>query len=106
VDINFGDYLRALITADCDIVSNDTHNYRLAFIQAFRKRGIFPNDVRNMSEASLLWQPPEEVEAAALEKSLIINSWLNWSRIGIWNHKTGRRCSRKTSKIRSKCTTD
>jgi hypothetical protein len=68
VDINFGDYLRALITADCDIVSDDKHNYRLAFIQAFRKRGIFPNDVRNMSEASLLWQPPEEVEAAALEK--------------------------------------
>ena len=68
VDINFGDYLRALITADYDIVANDKHNYRLAFIQAFRKRGIFPNDVRNMSEASLLWQPPEECAALALEK--------------------------------------
>ena len=68
VDINFGDYLRALITADCDIVADDKHNYRLAFIQAFRKRGIFPNDVRNMSEASLIWQPPEESEALALER--------------------------------------
>jgi hypothetical protein len=59
VDITFGDYLRALITADHDIVTDDRHNYRLAFIQAFRQRGIIPWGVRNMSEANLLWEEPE-----------------------------------------------
>lgn len=63
VDINFGDYLRALITADADMVTDDRHNYRLAFIQAFRQRGIIPRDVRNMSEASLLWEPPDDFKA-------------------------------------------
>ncbi len=62
VDINFGDYLRALITADYDLVADDRHNYRLAFIQAFRQREIYPNDVRNMSVESLLWDPPDHPE--------------------------------------------
>lgn len=69
VDINFGDYLRALITADADIVTDDRHNYRLAFIQAFRQRGIIPGDVRNMSEDSLLWEPPEDQDAEAFKKA-------------------------------------
>jgi hypothetical protein len=68
VDINFGDYLRALITADVDMVTDDRHNYRLAFIQAFRQRGIIPGDVRNMSEASLLWDPPEDQDAGAFKQ--------------------------------------
>lgn len=63
VDINFGDYLRALITADADMITDDRHNYRLAFIQAFRQRGIIPRDVRNMSEASLRWEPPDDPKA-------------------------------------------
>ena len=42
VDITFGDYLRAIVTADSDIVKDDSRNYRLAFIDAFRKRGIYP----------------------------------------------------------------
>ena len=70
VDINFGDYLRALITADADMVSDDRHNYRLAFIQAFRQRGIIPGDVRNMSEASLLWEPPDDNDARAFNNNI------------------------------------
>jgi len=46
VDITFGDYLRALITADADLVPDDPQRYRLAFIEAFRNHGIFPRDVR------------------------------------------------------------
>ena len=38
VDIMFGEYLRALITADFDLVPNDRLGYRIAFIEAFRKR--------------------------------------------------------------------
>lgn len=55
VDITFGDYLRALITADYDVVPDDAWGYRVALIEAFRRRGILPDDVRTVSEESLLW---------------------------------------------------
>jgi hypothetical protein len=53
VDITFGDYLRAIITADQDLVKDDPHHYRLAFIEAFRRRGIYPRGIRTLSEESL-----------------------------------------------------
>lgn len=59
VDITFGDYLRALITADRDLVPDDKRSYRAAFINAFRRRGIYPRDVRNLSAESLCWEAPE-----------------------------------------------
>ncbi len=62
VDVSFGDYLRALITADKDYAADDQWNYRLAIIEAFRRRGIYPHSVRNLSEESLLWQGPGERE--------------------------------------------
>jgi hypothetical protein len=65
VDADFGDFLRALVTADLDMVKDDTHQYRLAVIDAFRKRGIFPRDVRNLNEESLVWHAPNESEQAA-----------------------------------------
>ena len=46
IDITFGDYLRALITADRDLVPDDPRNYRVAFVAAFRDRGIYPSGVR------------------------------------------------------------
>lgn len=60
VDITFGEYLRALITADLDLMPDDKHRYRVAFIEAFRRRGIYPRDVRTLSEDSLRWARPEE----------------------------------------------
>ena len=57
-DLTFGEYLRAIITADKDVVPNDTRGYRVAFISGFRDRGIFPAGVRHLSEDSLLWDPP------------------------------------------------
>lgn len=60
VDITFGDYLRALITADYDLVPNDTKRYRVAFIEAFRRHGIYPENVRSMSEESLIWDSPTQ----------------------------------------------
>jgi len=58
VDLTFGEYLRALITADLDLVPNDRHRYRVAFIEAFRRRGIYPGDIRTLSEDSLCWSSP------------------------------------------------
>lgn len=56
VDITFGEYLRAVITADYEMVKDDTHRYRLAFIDAFRRRGIYPSGIRTLSEESLRYR--------------------------------------------------
>jgi len=53
VDLTFGDYLRALITADDDLVRDDDLGYRIAVVEAFRQRGIYPHDVRSLSIDSL-----------------------------------------------------
>ena len=60
VDVRFGDYLRAAITADFDLVPDDPHGYREAWIDAFRRRGIYPQHVQNLGEDALLWRPPEK----------------------------------------------
>jgi hypothetical protein len=63
VDLTFGEYLRALITADYDLVRDDDLRYRVAFIEAFRRRGIYPRDVRTLSQDSLLWRRPDQETA-------------------------------------------
>jgi hypothetical protein len=59
LDLTFGDYLRGLITADKELVENDEYNYRVAFINAFRKRGIFPEGVPNLSVDTLCYNSLE-----------------------------------------------
>ncbi|HSA22251.1 MAG TPA: hypothetical protein P5076_12425, partial [Myxococcota bacterium] len=59
VDLDFGDYLRALITADRDLVPQDPWGYRAALIDAFRDWGIYPRDVFSLAEDSLVWREPE-----------------------------------------------
>jgi len=61
VGILFGDFLRAIITADTDLVPDDDLGYRGALIDAFRSRGIRPQDVFSYSEDSLLWNSPEQM---------------------------------------------
>ena len=56
VDITFGEYLRALVTGDWDLVPDDERNYRVAVIEAFRRRGIYPRDVRTLAADALRWQ--------------------------------------------------
>jgi len=63
VDINFGDFLRAIITADRDAVSDDSFGWRAAMINAFRARGIRPEGVISYSEDALSWDAYEGVEA-------------------------------------------
>lgn len=53
VDLTFGDYLRAIVTADTDLVADDNRDYRLAFIESFRQRGIYPEDIKTLSVESL-----------------------------------------------------
>src|SRR5262249_11492579 len=66
VDITFGEYLRAIITADVDGVSNDRYGYRVAVMEACRKYAILPRDVRAISPESLAWTTPDESRAKGL----------------------------------------
>lgn len=61
VGITFGDYLRALITADYDLVPDDPWDYRGALIDAFRRRNIHPRSVTSLSEDALRWKGPRIV---------------------------------------------
>ncbi|MCP3467995.1 hypothetical protein [Bradyrhizobium sp. CCGUVB23] len=61
VDVRFGEFLRAIITADNDLVPDDPHNYRIAFAEAFRARGILVEDCLSMSPENLLWESPEQM---------------------------------------------
>src|SRR5579885_625689 len=60
VDITFGEYLRALITADGDLVPDDHWGYRIAVVEAFRRRGIYPRGVRTLAVDALRWQSPQD----------------------------------------------
>lgn len=61
VDVRFGEFLRAVITADADLIPDDRLNYRLAFVEAFRRRGIFPEHCLSMSPDNLMWEmQPQE----------------------------------------------
>lgn len=59
VDLRFGEYLRAIITADTDLVPDDPMRYRVAFVEAFKKREITVPGCLSMAPDSLLWSPPD-----------------------------------------------
>lgn len=95
VDITFGDYLRALITADRDVVPDDTRLYRVAFISAFRERGIIPTGVPSLSPESLTWEPPPRhmlTDLATVMKRMS----------GRWNPNANREDNWKASKANAK----
>jgi len=77
VDITFGDYLRALVTADYELIPDDEFGQRGAMIEAFRLRGIYPEHVASLAEESLLWQeadhdfPPIPVETIEMLRELV-----------------------------------
>ena len=54
-DLKLSDYLRALITSDCNAVPNDELGYREALIEGFRARDIVPHGVKSLSEDGLRW---------------------------------------------------
>jgi hypothetical protein len=70
VDVDFGDYLRALVTADRDLVPDDDRRYRISVIEAFRRRGIYPRGVRSLSAESLCWAGPEPEDLPKFQRLL------------------------------------
>ncbi|GHC08837.1 S8 family serine peptidase [Thermomonas carbonis] len=68
VDITFGEFLRAVITADRDLATNDAHGYRTAILEAFGRRGILPSGIRTVSEETLAWGTFEDSRPTYLPK--------------------------------------
>jgi hypothetical protein len=84
VDINFGDYLRALITADFEAVPVDDTHSRVAFVEAFRRYGIIPENIRALSVDGLLWQPADDVPS--IGKPIVLDPVAGWrGHIGAWS---------------------
>ena len=90
VDIDFGDYLRALITADRDVCPNDTRGYRLAFIDAFRQHGIYPHKLRSISEEGLTWDRAEEINEYAKLANLSSKLWPYYNNLGMYRERKVR----------------
>ena len=59
VDLHFGEYLRAIVTADADLVPQDPLRYRVAIAESFRKCGITVPGCMSMAPDSLFWEAPD-----------------------------------------------
>jgi hypothetical protein len=55
VDLTYSDYLRALVTADVDLIAEAGLDQRRAMIESFRQRGIYPRGVASLAQDSLVW---------------------------------------------------
>ncbi|MFD1009526.1 hypothetical protein [Oceanisphaera ostreae] len=62
LDVRFGDYLRAIITADRMLNKEDGSGMREALIREFRRRNVDLGKVRDLSEYSLEWNSPSPVD--------------------------------------------
>ena len=70
VDLTFGDYLRALITADMQLVPHDRLGYRTAVVEAFRAWGIYPKGLRALAVYTLVWDRPQPAVQELLRPQL------------------------------------
>ncbi|MFN3388739.1 MAG: hypothetical protein ACK40O_07375 [Allosphingosinicella sp.] len=70
--IQFGEYLRAVVSADEDLVPDDPMRYRIALAEAFAKRGIFAPGCLSMSPESLLWEPIDYSEFERLDETEVL----------------------------------
>jgi hypothetical protein len=59
-DIELGEYLRAIITADGDMERTDKWGFREALMRSFLRRRILPEHVQFLSEDAMRWQPPSK----------------------------------------------
>jgi hypothetical protein len=84
VDITFGDYLRALVTADFESDPVDDSNRRVAFVEAFRRHGIVPEGIRAMSVDGLRWQ--SATDAPDVDENVVLDVVRDWRKhTGAWS---------------------
>ena len=89
VDLTFGDYLRAIVTADYEFDPVDETNCRVAFVEAFRRHGIVPEGVRTVSVDGLLWR--ESADAPEEDENAVLSEVRKWAPdIASWSLTRGR----------------
>lgn len=71
VDVTFGDYLRAIVTADFELNPRDEFERRASFIDAFRARGIYAPAVTSLAEEALRLARPPGLEQATIDPDLV-----------------------------------
>jgi hypothetical protein len=71
VDVTFGDYLRAIVTADFELNPKDEYERRASFVDSFRVRGIYAPAVTSLAEEALRLERPKELEGASIPPELI-----------------------------------
>ena len=80
MDMTFGDFLRALVTADMNIAIEDRYGLRAALIEAFRARAIYPEGVLSLAEESLAW-PLADFGPVRLPLTDAVLHWFNYETI-------------------------
>lgn len=70
VDVTFGEFLRALVTADVAQVPDDRFGYRVAFLEAFRRYGLLPRSLRTVSVDTLRWREWPHAQPAWLRPAV------------------------------------
>lgn len=71
VDVTFGDYLRAIVTADFELNPRDEFERRASFIDAFRERGVFAPNVSSLAEEALRLDRPASMANVAIHPQLV-----------------------------------
>ena len=59
-DMELGEYLRAIVTADGDMERSDKWGFREALMRSFRRRRIVPDHVQFLTEDAMRWQSPDD----------------------------------------------
>jgi hypothetical protein len=85
MDVTFGDYLRALVTADFELNPLDEVGMRAAVIEGFRARGVYPENVVSLAEEALLWDPTEKLENFPVQDlaSMMLSAAQQYSRSAV-----------------------
>lgn len=78
IDVRFGEFLRAIVTADTDLVPDDPRRYRLAMIQGFRRRGIYPDKCLSLAPDSLLWETAKGYRSSIKEDDITAKDLLDF----------------------------
>ena len=102
VDVTFGDFLRALVTADYDFVPVDKLGQLEAIIDGFRRRGIYPDNVVSLAVESLLW--PEGPQSLPRMDDVVIRRVLDSLDFEM-NHVHVTRSRRQTLAARTRAIT-
>ena len=108
VDITYGDFLRALVTADYEVVPDDDRGLRASMIEAFRTRGVYPEGVRSLAEDALVWPVAEDLKLpidpsheSLLDNALAFDRWGKPSRDADARNAMGRWASELTKWARA-----